>query len=190
MLLSKVKSHIFKSASLFFALVFSACSDTEYVGYTPRGEERLRKTYGYSDQKVSANAWDVQFVSQSPKKSRTGAMRRAQEVCIANGFTGAVFNPTVAAVDDLVMASGRAQCSAKGASTGRLRATREMRLQDIDAEIAALRGEQRSAVASHSVLTQPLSFAISVGKSTTWNRDIEQRIADLSAKRARLMLHR
>lgn len=178
------------TSKLTCILLFSACSEAGWQDYGPRGQGFLGSAYGYSDQKVSANSWDVQYIDVTADVARKGAIRRAQEVCVVSGFAGADFSPQVSAVEDLIMASGRANCVRDGQAPSVAARTPASRIQEIDAEIAALRAEQQAAVGAHGALVDPGLVAISGVMNRGRDSEIESRISALLVERSRLASRR
>jgi hypothetical protein len=171
-------------------MTIAACSDAGWEGYGPLGQGFLGSAYGYVDKQLGPGTWQVEYVGIDAAEARQGAIRRASEVCRENGFGGVDFTPSVASLEDLVVASGTARCqSATRGVTGTSR-TVDDRIAEIDAELAALRAGLVTSQAPPSSSGIGALNVIAAGVNQYSTSSINRNIERLEAERASLMRQR
>ncbi|MEM8537262.1 MAG: hypothetical protein AAGF56_05295 [Pseudomonadota bacterium] len=169
----------------------NACSDAAFDDYGPRGQGVIGSAYGYSDRQISADTFFVDYV-EAPGFATLAVeqgKRRAQELCIQNGFARAQYTPTVQNRGDLVVAAGNAKCLGRGDQIERMTPEQRIRqrIAEIDAEIGSYQAAIAGASAEQAILTDPTLGALDVFVSGLTRSDLTQRIARLQQERAQLV---
>lgn len=165
--------------------LLTSCSTAASSGYGARGSGFIGSAYGFTDKKISDDSWMVEYKGQSATLARKGAAKRANEICVENGFMGVNFSAKMdVSSDGHPVAVGLAKCTKETQTTGTSGTKALMnRVKDIDVEIAAIERESRNAANSSSPLTGTLGI---LGGLTDQFADVAGRreIKRLKAERA------
>lgn len=172
-------------------VTLAGCSQAAFDDYGPRGQGLIGGAYGYSDRQISADTFYVDYV-EAPGFATLAVeqgKRRAQELCIQNGFARAEYNPTIQNRGDLVVAAGEAKCLGRADEVRQLTAAERIRqrINEIDAEIASYQAVIARGGDGQGVLTDPALRAVDIFVSGLERSDLQQRIGRLQAERAQLV---